>query len=134
MQFVHAVRHDTQRVDVQARVGFVENGELRASRAICRISLRFFSPRKTGVDAALEEGGSISSSFIFSCKIVELQRIEFFGSAGTLLRCCKPDAETNHWSRPEFRSDTGSQETLRRGPILGVTSRRFFLQTALLHP
>jgi hypothetical protein len=35
---------DAQGVDIETRIGLIENREVGSSTAICRISLRFFSP------------------------------------------------------------------------------------------
>jgi hypothetical protein len=43
-QRVDAVGDDPQRVDVEAGIGLVEDAQRGSSSAICRISLRFFSP------------------------------------------------------------------------------------------
>ena len=43
-QRVDAVGHRAQRVDVEAGIGLVEDARRGSSIAICRISLRFFSP------------------------------------------------------------------------------------------
>jgi hypothetical protein len=43
-QRVDAVGDDAQGVDVEARVGLVEDRQLRLEQAIWKISLRFFSP------------------------------------------------------------------------------------------
>ena len=43
-QRVDAVGNDPQRVDVETGIRFVEDAQARLNSAICRISLRFFSP------------------------------------------------------------------------------------------
>jgi hypothetical protein len=64
---VHAPGHHPQGVDVEAGVGLVEDGQLGSSMAICRISLRFFSPpEKPSLRWRLANAGSMPSLSIHS--------------------------------------------------------------------
>ena len=68
LQFVHAVRDDFERVDVQAGIGFVEDGELRFEHGhLENFVALLFAAGKTFIDRALRADLPFSSSsFIFS--------------------------------------------------------------------
>ena len=68
LELVYAVGHDFERVNVQARIRFIQHGHASARAApFAKISARFFSPpEKPSFTDRFNSDSSSSSNWIFS--------------------------------------------------------------------
>jgi hypothetical protein len=74
LQFVHAAGNDFQRVNVQAGIRLVEDGELRFEHGHLENFARFFSPpEKPSFTERLSKSSLSSSSLILSFTNPEIQ-------------------------------------------------------------
>ncbi len=92
---IDAARNDGKGVDVEARVGFVENGQLRRAAAAAAFRLLLFAAREANAQLAVEVGGvevEFCAQFLGVLAELLALKVQAFAASG---RCAQEARQRN---------------------------------------